>query len=324
MQNKYEIIRELFKEYSLLNYPLASYDEFIQRIMPERCFKLLYAATQKMGYSQADFVAMPQLMYTVWVTEKTGRPVFEVRPDIMEALRDTDIPDFPLEDLKLPFEGIILKIDQDTFHGPAANTGVLYVTQVDSDRFRVVFDINDEDTHFMNLTTDGCHTLKQSIEKSTQATKEIPEHILKQYEESRIYFDYYDSDVFRFVINLVLYITSPDSDVKQDKTKIHALHQKLQATKKKNKREIILKQLRKAKDHKRYIVGANTKLTKEYKASLTDAGKKWALTHRFKVRGHFRKQACGKGYQDHKRIWVSPYWKGPTYAEMLGMNYVVT
>lgn len=42
-----------------------------------------------------------------------------------------------------------------------------------------------------------------------------------------------------------------------------------------------------------------------------------ALTIQFMVRGHWRQQACGPKLTEHKTIWVSPYWKGPTDGPVL-------
>lgn len=45
------------------------------------------------------------------------------------------------------------------------------------------------------------------------------------------------------------------------------------------------------------------------------------LQRRFVVRGHFRNQACGTGYKEHKTIWIEPYWKGPTDGDILTHVY---
>lgn len=41
----------------------------------------------------------------------------------------------------------------------------------------------------------------------------------------------------------------------------------------------------------------------------TDALVEWQ--HRWIVRGHWRKQACGHNRQERKRIWINPFMKGP-------------
>lgn len=49
----------------------------------------------------------------------------------------------------------------------------------------------------------------------------------------------------------------------------------------------------------------------------------WHLQSRFMVRGHWRNQACGPRRADHKRMWISPHWKGPDGAEAIARVYDV-
>lgn len=61
---------------------------------------------------------------------------------------------------------------------------------------------------------------------------------------------------------------------------------------------------------------------KEYvPLSKSSQGRK--LEKRFIVRGHYRKQAHGPKWSEHKRIWIKPFWKGPEWAERLSKAYKV-
>lgn len=77
------------------------------------------------------------------------------------------------------------------------------------------------------------------------------------------------------------------------------------------------------KDNPRYIVGAAFRLQPEYAAEFTKEGRKWALDHRVCVAGHWKNQPHGPGWKERKRIWVAPYWKGPTYAELVARKIIV-
>jgi hypothetical protein len=44
---------------------------------------------------------------------------------------------------------------------------------------------------------------------------------------------------------------------------------------------------------------------------------------RFVVRGHWRNQAIGERHEQHKRIWIKPFWKGPELAELVSKPYLV-
>jgi len=54
-----------------------------------------------------------------------------------------------------------------------------------------------------------------------------------------------------------------------------------------------------------------------------EAEARWKISARFIVRGHWRNQFHGAGRQLRHRIWVQPYWKGPTGAEALKRLYTV-
>ena len=62
------------------------------------------------------------------------------------------------------------------------------------------------------------------------------------------------------------------------------------------------------------------RLTKEVVHNFTQAFKDYCdgdgskLTVQCVVTGHWRNQACGKGMQDRKRIFIEPYWRGPEDA----------
>ena len=53
----------------------------------------------------------------------------------------------------------------------------------------------------------------------------------------------------------------------------------------------------------------------------TGAGAGRRLSKRVYVPGHFRRQACGKGWKDHKTIWIQPFYKGPDDAPVAEKRY---
>lgn len=52
------------------------------------------------------------------------------------------------------------------------------------------------------------------------------------------------------------------------------------------------------------------------RADEEKSGKKWTLTHRHLVRGHWRQQACGPNLQWRKPTFVPPYIKGPADGDL--------
>ena len=65
-----------------------------------------------------------------------------------------------------------------------------------------------------------------------------------------------------------------------------------------------------------WIVGREVKLDPEMRQAAREqvigrtkhAIKGWRLRASWITRGHTRLQACGKGYQEHKKIWIQPHW----------------
>lgn len=68
-----------------------------------------------------------------------------------------------------------------------------------------------------------------------------------------------------------------------------------------------------------WVFGREVKLSPELRAAAVaslDARqhRDWAVMARHIVRGHFRNQPCGEGRQQIRRIWISPFWRGPEGA----------
>lgn len=76
-----------------------------------------------------------------------------------------------------------------------------------------------------------------------------------------------------------------------------------------------------------YEVGTEVKLERPLRDAARafcmrgQAHKKWKLDKRFIVRGHWKKQACGKERTERKLVFVEPYWKGPMGAPVVARLY---
>ena len=272
------------------------------------------------------FTATVHAMHAAVVVHKAGDPVFELSPDIVQALRDTDVPDAPSEDLRLPFQGINVDFPAGTLGGRVNSVSRFMILHAPGDRFRVVYHQDNYTTYF-NLRPKEGKTIYECVDDAVanQWSSMEDRETLRAFQEQNknIPEKYWETDMFRLALNTVLYITSPDADLVQDKTREHALHAKLQGLKGSRKRDVLLDKLARAKQTKRYIVGAKFRLSQEYQADLTDTGRKWVLDHRVRVMGHFKMQPCGVGLTERKRIWIAPYMKGMTFAEMVEKGYVV-
>jgi len=274
--------------------------------------------------SPAALSATTKLLHAVCIIENCQRPVFRVTPTLAALLKNTELPgNLDIDFLRLPFEGIIIEIPPGTLTGPAERATKLYVTNLPGDRFRVLY-CNDDlwMVNFASIDPSAGTSIAEVVANTRKkAFLQIPEDLAEDLLKEQMYDDYFSADFFVFAVNAALYITSEGADVEQDKAKVRDISARLQGVRGGRRRDTLMEQLQRAKNRRIYICGAKIKQCKELEAHLTEEGRK--LTRRFRVRGHWRNQACGEGRQDHKHIFIAPHWKGPTYAEMLQRNYVV-
>lgn len=78
----------------------------------------------------------------------------------------------------------------------------------------------------------------------------------------------------------------------------------------------------------RWILGSEIEVSSELVEAAKQSGRGqsggWHVMRRHVVRGHMRNQACGTKHQDHKPIWIAPFWKGPVGGDVLDHIYKVS
>ena len=301
-----------------------SFKEFVDNYVPKSLLEYMWE--QGGGKQSAEATATLELMYSVLIVMKAGDAVFEISQDLVVALRDTDVMDTRVSELKLPFEGISIDIPKGTFAPPGEFVSRIHVSRLDHDgRFRLAFTTSPEHASYASmLVDDDTLAIKDAVSKTESINLDIPEETLLELQKDAAYKNFYRADVFRFAVNTVLYVTSDQADVVQDKSEENKIHERLHGEKKKSKRLALEKELAYIKSSKLFIVGAKFRLGKEYKADLTESGRVWVLKHRCRVMGYWRSQPYGPKQSLRKRIWIAPYFKGPDMAEMINKGYVVT
>lgn len=299
------------------------FEQFKDFVVPESIVRAFGGI--KSIQDSPSYTAQIHALYAAYVIARSGDPSFSLSPDILQALRDTEMRDIPSSELKIPFTGINVDFPEGTLGGSLRTVSRLMILQAPGDKFRVVYYHGDR-TSYMNFTVEEGKTVHECMSHAMQHQWDnlTDPVVIRRFQSELDQNDYRELDVTRLAINTVLYLTAPNADVVQDKAKERALHTKLQGMKGSRKRDVLLSKLAQEKQNKRYIVGAKFRLAREYKATLTESGKQWALKHRVHVMGHHKMQPCGTKLAQRKRIWVQPYWKGPTFAEMIQKGYVVT
>lgn len=133
-------------------------------------------------------------------------------------------------------------------------------------------------------------------------------------------------DLFRrFVVNVLLYLNSPDADV------IHVGTEKAKKIKKKkakNKkaRQKIKKHAQEARAERNWLVGSRVSVDPRLKRAVSEGRRDAGGKLRFKslVRGHWRNQAHGPNRSLRKMIWISPHVRGASLeGPLLGHDYQV-
>lgn len=301
------------------NLPLA-FREFFDRMTTAH-------GVSNWNHKIMEYTALVEFLYPLYIANQVGFREFRINRSLATLLKDTDIPNAPLEFLQLPFEGIVLDVPKDSFSGKYKIVQRVYVCKVEGDnRFRASFVDEVSSSSYINMLINEGTTIKDAVEATTKVSQKAiaSDPDLWKYHQGETFEEGARSELFKFIVNTVLYISSPDSDVKEDLRERRRLHQKLQGVKSGAKRQRLEELLKKAKSRHIYIVGAQCR-DREYEkiagAETTETGRK--IMKRFRVRGHFRMQPHGKGRQLRKLSWVRPHWKGPTFAEMVQKGYIV-
>lgn len=116
----------------------------------------------------------------------------------------------------------------------------------------------------------------------------------------------------RLILNAILYISLPSADVKREGlAEIEKLReQSRKHPKGSHKHTRTLEKLKEAeKKHNIYKVGGSIKVPAEISQAASEEAQGHGRTYTaaWLTRGHFRNQAHGKKWSEHKLIWVAPY-----------------
>lgn len=131
-------------------------------------------------------------------------------------------------------------------------------------------------------------------------------------------------EIFRFVMNAVIYITREDADL----TFVHVSpeYERFRARMLKakgDKREELKQRMKHLDPTRRTLVGKSYTIKRWEKTLSSEGGEGRHITVRTLVSGHWRNQPCGAGHLDRKVIWIEPFWRGPEAAPLTEKRAVV-
>lgn len=274
-----------------------------------------------------EVTAFIEYLHPVYVAWQAGMRTFKLTPDLVRLLRDTEIPDSPIEFLRLPFEGIVIEVEKDTFAKPADHVRKIFLAHTD-DRLRLSYVIDANTTQFINVVTKGTKTIHEGIQATRKRSDEFIKGLVEvdgiETDDVDSYGDMVGTEIFRVILNAVLYITAP-GDVVLMRTEATEIHNKLQGLKGGSRRDKLEAKYKEAKSKYIYICGRSVRLGEGYEVveglRKTAEGRKLLTRHR--VRGFWRMQVYGKERAERKLVWIQPYYRGPSMAELVEKQYHV-
>lgn len=120
---------------------------------------------------------------------------------------------------------------------------------------------------------------------------------------------------FQLVVNTLLYLTSPESDVRLQKSKIAEMRSKLNGLKNLGKRRKLAKKMEREASVSRYLIGGSMTLTKEERTVFSNY-RDGKHSFRYPVGGHWRAQWYGpKEARYQKPKFIRPHSRGPEFAD---------
>lgn len=248
------------------------------------------------------------ILNTMMLYKQFGRKTFNLSKNLVTMLHDTDISG-TYEFLKLPYEVFYLNMDYCPIHvahdeGSSEVFGVYVSRKQDKLVFTVVGDLAWSSSY---VAIDDCDPLApvrmEDFNNGNQKT--------------------YNPAV-ELAVKALLYLNSESPDVKPGGDEYKRTAEKIKKAKEKKKVERLKSYLDTLSSTEYFDVGRSIKIKKqEHEPSRVEYDGGFHYSYKFWVRGHFRKQVCGKGRSERKLKWIEPYLKGPDQAAVVHRQYDV-
>lgn len=271
-------------------------------------------------------------LYHYWLH---GEKDYYIHQNLCRKFTATNIKSIPTELLRLPFLAFRMIIPKDLFMMPPNLTKgkdqnipihEIFITDYNDEngiRRLMVFYRNFDDVGYFTIILNKPE-VHECVEES--AGEMIKIKVLEVMSSGRKSdFDENSIDrikkLFEFVTKCVLYITGANADVKWIDESQDLKH-RMQGQRSGKK---IAKMERRMQNAKRgYLVGHTIVLTRAERAMYDNIAQGlWTLSYRFIVQGHWRNQAFGPLHQQHRLIFIDPYYKGPEFSEVVNSPHVV-
>lgn len=298
-----------------------------------------------MNVSKAALLSTASIFYHVYCLYKSKEKFYYICPQLARNLLNTEL-NIDSYFLKSPFPELYIQIEPGTLQiyelmtkelWPVTGIYVHYAELKDGDKFykqlRIMAIGLKPENSKSEVPTDGLDDsafyfkidLKDG--KIQDLLQENIDGILNNQTDLETFGGYANVEhirqIFNFVLNVLLYITSKDPDIiKQLPYGFIEQQQRL-----KNPAKLRKLQSKISKYTSKEILIVGQKVISPYKnIEKSENSHNWKLEKRVYVSGHWKIQWYGSekdNSKHHKVIYIEPYEKGPELAEVIKKKYVV-
>jgi len=293
----------------------------------------------------ADIWHQLRKYYAEYQWRVNGKKTYAVSNGLAKAFTNTKLGNYACTDLRLPNKSIYLEFEEKSVHLPDPKF------KDDSEYLRGVY--VEEANLFDAIGVPGVrvwrispvfddknlarapHSMYFILLKDNEGTKDA----IRDFKSGTLYYEHPSQgrieitqgsgtnnpsvsgilmDVFRLVINIVIYITRSDADIvlMPISPEYVALRERMLAAAG-SKREKLKKELKKYSGERRPVLAPTYTIKRwgdKERNAHSAGGRKVRVRHL--VSGHWRNQVCGVGRLEHHVVWIEPYWKGPEEAPL--------
>lgn len=340
-----ELYTKFFNEYDSLTF--ENFSHFFYKQSFGSRLNLLLLSTAIITKSKFEPVPRddPQTVYETNVMfhllamKKCHEKIYYITPKLAIDLVNTNLT-IDSRFLMSPFEQIYLKLDSDLFmitdtanNLPTYIDGVYvnfkqYSTGKKEIRMMAAALLEPTETHPFN---DSVFYFRFEFFENGNLEEQINsyiENIMFRKDELEKYRGNinikYIYEISKFVFNVLLYITSKNANLIENKNPLAELGRQ-QQSKKKKKAKILQRKMNSSSSMPYIIVGQNIEHSMEQQIRSSKTGVfENKLDHRVYVSGHWRMQWYGSGENKHQQqIQIEPYYKGPELADVITRKYKV-
>jgi len=275
-----------------------------------------------------------RIFWHMFTFEKSGKKAYTISDGLAKQLRDTELRGLRTEDIRLPYESLYIEIpkslDFKIWNGVTgwhSAEGVYVVDDIQDDgthAWRFMFigysndpnDLLDDATIYFSVHFTENETLDQVIEETVKKFAKLEEGHNKSNPLVGLgpMGDLW-LNLFRWVLNVVMYATWPDADILplMENREARLLWERVQKTKG-PKREKLKQRLKGLDPQRRLHLGRDVVYIDRKRAQQNadtegkGTGKPSTIVQR--VSGHWKRQHYGAKSVLVKQIFIMPYWKG--------------